>query len=381
MNKLDLKEISKLNDDNKIYEILFNKVFELGNEIIQLKKINYEVLYEDDKDKELYSMSEEIYYQSIWFESFRSLTSYIRDWNFEEFEDISDEVPCEMDYFEMDNQELSRAIVKVYNEVLDEIDSYKKQKERIEKEGIENIEEGLFKGLKEIFCKMLDYKNRKYDKEGSLSDLIEELVLCYSDYKWMFDETYTMLKRFVYKDTMRDDFWMVEADDVEYISSLEFTYKFFAENEDNYKNYNQFYEDITLKEGQTLEDLYDEEREKLKALFVEMLEFLNIEIEDKSNYSTLEILVGKYYPYYYQNLISINGAHKYSYIDLIHTLKTNYDYFKRNYKNHEEDLKYYIKKEEEALEEAKKNGEMLYDPEWIEDLEELKNYFKEYFED
>lgn len=381
MSKLDLKEILELNDDNKIYEFLFEKVFELGKEIIKLKKMKYEVLYEDDRDKELYYMSEEIYYNSIWFESYRSLVRFLYDLNFcdvEEENDVLQEEPI-LD-LDMDNQEVIQTVVKIYNEIIDEIDSYNKQNERIKKEGLKNLEEKLFINLREIFCKMLDYKNRKYNKNGSLGDLIGELVLCYSDYKWMFDETYTMLKRFIYKDTVRDDFWIVKADDVEYISSLEFTYNFFSD-EENYKNYKQYYEDITLKEGQTLENLYDEEKEKLKELFVEMLEFINIEIEDKNNYYALKALVEKYYPYYNENFIIIDGAHTYSYIDLIHTLKINYDYFKRTFKNHKEDYIHYVKKEEEYIEKSKHSDILEYDDFSIKRVEELKSYFKEYFED
>ena len=365
LTKLNKDKILEMNDENKIYEFLFDKVYELGKIIIDTKGIKHEeTVFKDDMDLKLYGIQQDIYYESIWFESYRVVSDWVM-YRYEE--DVLEEKVTN--------------IVKVYNELIDELEEYNGLKQKIEKEGLEKLEGEVLKNLREIFCKMLDYKNRKYNKDGSLSDLIGELVLCYSDYKWIFDETYTMLKRFIYKDTMRDDFWMVKADDVEYISSLEFAYKYFAENEDNYKNYKQYYEDITLKEGQTLKDLYNEEREKLKLLFAEMLDFINIEIEDRNNYYTLEALVREYYPYYSQNLISIEGAHTYSYIDLIHTIKTNYDYFKRTYQNHKEDLIHYIQKEKEELEEAKQNEGLLYDPSWTDDLNKLKERFSDYFKD
>lgn len=365
ISKLNLKKCLELKDEDKIYQFLFDKVFELGKIIIDTKGIKHEEpVFKDDIGLKLYSIQQDIYYNSIWFESYRTLSDQVKY----RYEDDVLEEKVEF-------------IVKIYNELIDELTEYKEQKERIEKEGFEKLDKELKERLREIFCKMLDYKNRKYDKDSSLPQLIDELDLCYSDYKWMFDDTYTMLKsKMVYRNTERDDFWTIHADNVEYISNLEFTYKYFSENEDSYKKYQQYYEDITLKEGQTLKDLYYEEKEKLRNLLIEMLEFINIEIPENTYYNNLEVLVRKYYPFYSSNFTVINGTCNYSYIDSIHVLKSNYDYFKRTYKNHKEMLKIYIKKEEEWFEEAKHNDEILYDSEWIEDLKELKNQFSKYFE-
>ena len=366
ISKLDLKKCLELKDEDKIYQFLFDKVFELGKVIIDIKGIKHEEpgFLKDDIELELYSISQDIYYGSIWFESYRILSDKVR-----------------IQYVNDILEEKAKYIVKLYNNLIDEIDEYKQQKERIEEEGFEKLDKELKNGLKEIFCKMLDYKNRKYNKDFSLPQLIEELELCYSDYKWIFDDTYMMLtSKMVYRNTEIDDFWTIHADNVEYISNLEFTFKYFSKNEDSYKNYTQYYEDITLKEGQTLKDLYDEEREKLRNLFIEMLEFINIKIPDDRHSSNLEMLVKKYYPFYNNNFITINGTCNYSYIDSIHVLKKNYDYFKKTYKNHKDMFKRYIKEEEEWFEEAKHNDEIHYDPEWIDDLNKLKEQFGKYFE-
>ena len=361
VSKIQLKDVLDLNSDEKSYEYLFEKVFKLGEEIIKLKNLKYEVLYENDKDMELFCMREEIYYNSILFESYRSLVSYIRDW----YVDHLDEE------FRYTTEYKSEPIVKVYNELIDDIEEYKETKARIEKEGVKNLEENLVKGLREIFCKMLDYKNRKYNKDGSIFDLISELNLCYSDYKWMFDETYTMLRgKCIYRDTERDDFWQIKADDVEYISNLEFTYNFFAKNEDNYKNYTQYYEDITLKEGQTRKDLYFEQLDKLQELFLEMLEYIKVEIpeEEKNNYYYLRYMVGKHFPYFYHTLIM--GANEYSYIDSIRTEKRKYEYLKSRYKNYEEDIKRYNKEQEELQQRIKEEAENYDELFLLEDEEE-----------
>ena len=364
ISKLDLKKCLDLKDEEKIYQFLFDKVLELGRIIIDEKGIKLEDYYKDTKESELYHIQEDIYYKSIWFESYRTLADWVK---YRLEDDILDEKV--------------KNIVKVYNELVDELDEYNQQKERIKKEGFEKLDKKLKDGLREIFCKMLDYKKRKYNKEASLPELIEELVLCYSDYKWLFDDTYTMLKsRMIYRNTMRDDFWTIHADNVEYISNLEFTYKYFAEDENSYKDYQQFYEDITLKEGQTLKDLCNEEREKMKQLFIEMLEFLNVEIKDRESFTSLELLVKKHYPFYYSNFITMFGTCNYSYIDTIHVWKSNYDYFKRTYKNHKEMLKRYVKDEEEWYEKAKYDDEICFDPDGLNDLEKIKEQYSNYFE-
>ena len=365
MNKLNNEEIQKLEKEEKIQEYLFDKVYELGKEIIKIREIKHEESPDNNRDSEIYRMQQDIYYNSIWFESYRSLSDRIRYWNEDETLD-----------------EKIEFIVKIYNELIDEIEEYQKQKERIEKEGFEKLDKDLQEGLREIFCKMLDYKNRDYKKDSSLLELIEELVLCYSDYKWMLDDTYTMLKsRVIYRNTERDNYWTIHADNVEYISNLEFTYKYFSEDEDSYKNYQQFHEDITLKEGQTLENLYFEEKEKLRLLLIEMLEFIKVEIPKDKNYNSLEYRVNKYYPFYNSNFTLINGTCNYSYIESIQVLKDNYNYFKNTYKDHKNMFINYVKKEEEQYNKSKEDIDILYDPEWYKDLQKLKEEFKDYFEE
>ena len=374
ISKLNFKKCLELEDEEKIYQFLFDRVFELGKVIIETKGIKSDEetsFIKQDKDSKLYRISEDIYYNSIWFESFRHLSNRVIYWNTVDTDGNPEETI----------EEKVENIVKIYNELMVDLEEYKRQKERIEKEGFKKFENELKEDLRDIFCKMLDYKSRQYKKDATLLELIEELILCYSDYKWLFDDTYTMLKsRMIYRNTMRDDFWTIHADNVEYISNLEFTYKYFAEDENSYKNYQQFYEDITLKEGQTLKDLCNEEREKMKQLFIEMLEFLNVEIKDRESFTSLELLVKKHYPFYYSNFITMFGTCNYSYIDTIHVWKSNYDYFKRTYKNHKEMLKRYAKDEEEWYEKAKYDDEICFDPDGLNDLKKTKEQYSNYFE-
>lgn len=332
MHKLTKKEILDLKEDEKINNYLFDKIFELGEKIIKLKKLKYEPLFENNRENELHSMSEHIYYYSVWFDGYRFLAGKA----------IYDDPVNNINY-----------IVRSYNELLHEYRDYQKQKKRIKEIGYEKLFTEATNNLKEIFCKMLDFKNKKYNKDDSLGDLIDKLILCYVDYKYMFDDVDGMLRNCIYKDTERDDFWLIRPDHVEVISCLEFTYHFFADDENSYKNYTKYSEDIILKEGQTLKDLYYEEQEKMKQLYIEMLEFLNVKIEDKNDSTHIEYLIHQNYPFFYQSMI--RGVHEYSYVNLIGILRSNYEYFKENYKNHDELLevykKYYDSYDEESDEE------------------------------
>ncbi len=332
MHKLTKKEILDLKEDEKINNYLFDKIFELGEKIIKLKKLKYEPLFENNRENELHSMSEHIYYYSVWFDSYRFLAGKA----------IYDYPVNNINY-----------IVRSYNELLHEYRDYQKRKKRIKEIGYEKLFTEATNNLKEIFCKMLDFKNKKYNKDDSLGDLIDKLILCYVDYKYMFDDADGMLRNCIYKDTERDDFWLIRPDHVEVLSCLEFTYHFFADDENSYKNYTKYSEDIILKEGQTLKDLYYEEQEKIKQLYIEMLEFLNIKIDDKNDSTHIEYLIHQNYPFFYQSMI--RGVHEYSYVNLIGILRSNYEYFKENYKNHDELLevykKYYDSYDEESDEE------------------------------
>jgi len=365
--KLDLEKLKKIKNEQEIEDYLFDKVYELGLIIIDTKGIKYKKHSTKDRHQELYSISEEIYYESIWFEDFRYLVRQIEN----QFADEPETFEEKIEY-----------IVKDYNELIDDLEEYNKLKDRIEKVGFEKLEAELKEKLKDIFCKMLDYKNRKYKKDATLLELLDELYLCYTDYEGLFDTTYSMLKyRTIHRDTMRDEFWTIHADRVEYISNLEFTYSFFAKDENNYKDYEQYYEDIELKEGQTLKDVCDEEKEKLRLLFIEMLEFINVDIPEKKDYSSLEVLIREYYPYYTDCFTILNGTIIYSYLKTIHYLRDFYDYFKETYKNHKEMLKDYIKRQEEKYGEAKHDEELLFDLVGLDKVNKLKERFSDYFKD
>lgn len=108
--------------------------------------------------------------------------------------------------------------------------------------------------------------------------------------------------------------------------------------ENNYKNMSKYYS-----------NLYDEKMEKFRLLFKEMLDFLNIKYE-KEDFSTLKSLVYENYPYYTQIIINITtklGDINLTYKEILDSLDNIYKYISKNYRNHEQNMKDYIKEQED----------------------------------
>ena len=282
---------------------LNNKILDLGKKICEVKGFNIE-------NYSISNMAEKIYYYSIWFNDYYEITK--------------------LDYDD------KKIILESYDFLLKQIELYKEMKKRIEIEGFEKIENYYKEKLKELFIQMLDYKNRNYNKNANLIELLEEIDLCYHDYKYDWTSLYQMLKgKCNYKSTIRDDLWKVPADNVEYISELEDIYKYFSEEPTRYKKYEQYYEDITLQEGQTLEDLYNEEKQKLYNLYIEILQYNYVRIEDTNNLSLMECNITKIYPKFENTILHLNSVENdiySSYMDDITEIRKTYKYLHDNYK-------------------------------------------------
>lgn len=331
MDIIDINNFSKM-DEEKQYKLLNNNTKKLIKEICKQKNIKIQ-------NNDFYHASEEIYYNSVCFSSAYSLCNrlehYINNKNTEDIEEDEDD-DIDTGYDKLNIYSLD-ATLGVYNDLVKELKNYKEIKKMIAKEGFTKLETKYKKELIEIFYKMLDFKNRKYNKKSTIEELIKEVDLCYHDYYSMWEPLYQILVyNCIYKDTEKDDRWKIMADDVEHLWIIKDTYDFFAEDEERYKNYDNYYEDITLEENQTLEDLYDSERKKLKDLYIEMLNYKNVKIE-KYEESYLALLVEKNYPKFEDSFNYFEYAKSsiyYSYIDLIKITRDLYNSLKKNYKKY-----------------------------------------------
>ena len=313
MEKIDIDDFLKLKrkDRNKMLcEISEN----LCKEICKLKNIEY--------DEDIFYTAKEIYYNSIYFSNFES---YCRDVSHIVREDVKRVKKIEL-----------KNVISSYNGYINKIKKYKQFENKIQKEGFSNLEKKYKENLRSLFNKMLDFKKRKYDKNGALLDLIEEIELCYYDFDYIWSPLYQLLyKKCIYKDTIRDEFWVINADDVEYLDILNRTYEYFSEDEKIYKDYEPYFEEITLEENQTLEDVYNTEIEKIKKLFIEMLKYKNIEIKE-DDYKSIKNQVFKNYEKFQDSLIHYEFIVEHdvhgTYIDMITEIRKEYKYLEENYR-------------------------------------------------
>jgi len=319
MNKLEKEELLNLNSSVKAYKYLFSQIYNLGKQICKLKNLEYSG---NTKEEELESMAEEIYYESFSFELFYNLQNELSRW----------------DNTKERLEEKKIHISTIYNNLVDEINSYNDVFRQIKQEGFENLKKKADDELRNALNIMLEYKKRKFDKNASLIKLLEEIDLCYHDLHWIYTTTFQILTRnCIYRDTPKDEQWPIEVDEVEYILDLNETVFYLIYGEENYKDYEQYFDDIFLEEGQTIEDLYKEKRENLKKLYIEILKYRKVKIKDEDFYR-LQLQVMEEYPFFI-DVINVLNYETESYVEKINTLNSCYIAIKNRYKNYEEELK------------------------------------------
>lgn len=217
-----------------------------------------------------------------------------------------------------------------------------KAKKEIKQKGFEALKKEKIDKLINIFKEMLEYKNKKYDNNWSFSEWLKAVDFSYYYYDYILQETlYKVEYRKLPSDVYEDE--PTEIDDVDVIIALDELYQILTNPEKDYKKYANYYKEIELKEGETYSDLYDKELENFKNLFKEMLDFLNVKYE-KDDFFSLSVLICEHYPYYTDIIINlrnlINVLNK-TYISILYDMQKLYEYFSREYKNHEKNMKEY----------------------------------------
>ncbi len=191
---------------------------------------------------------------------------------------------------------------------------------------------------------MLDYKHKSYDDKWSFEEWIEVIDKYYHFYHDTLEKTLTQIQNNTLCRSIYMDYQVyIKTDDVENLIALDDLYCELDPETGDYKDVADFYEDIELEEGQTYEDLYNEKIEKFVGLFKEMLDYINVKHEENS-FEALKALIRDNFPYYSDNLISLSvmmSNPTETYISLLSSMDSVYNYFAKTYKNHEENLKKY----------------------------------------
>lgn len=323
----DFKEELDNEEYSKIYENIAIKAIEFAQEIC--KERNVKFIYSDEELKsKLYGI---LYTFENYIYACKSIR-YVAD-------NLLDELYVEKEYYIMSNDlENVERIINHYNRSIDEFEDYKTLKMQINEIGFKTLEEEHKTKLINLFKEMLDFKHKNYKEDDSFADLCKKVDIYYNIYHSIFENCF----KAVYSRTVNgknEDRESVELDETEVIMVLKDTYEYLTYEDDDYTKYADFYIDIDLEDGQTLDYVYKELQDRFENLFKEMLDYKKVEYDKKeTSYKKLTDLICKYYPYYKS---SLNNYYFYSdkatYVQLIDYSQRLYNKMSKDYKKHSND--------------------------------------------
>ena len=336
-NKIKIDEFQEYIDKGKL-NIIFNKIadksIELIKKIATMKGFSLEETENIEDRETLFYYFEKLFEEnSAYFQAIPNLMRNFAIWNIELIDGLGET-----------KEEKIEMYIQGYNLILYELEEYEFIKNEIQKKGYEKLKNQKIKKLISAFKEMLDYKNKSYDDKWSFEEWIEAIDKYYHFYHDTLERTLTQIQNNTLCRSIYMDYQVyIQTDDVENLIALDDLYCELDPETGDYKNVADFYEDIELEEGQTYEDLYNGKIEKFVGLFKEMLDYINVKHEENS-FEALKALIRDNFPYYSDNLISLSvmmSNPTETYISLLSSMDSVYNYFAKTYKNHEENLKKY----------------------------------------
>lgn len=186
--------------------------------------------------------------------------------------------------------------IRLYNRVLSSFEKYQKAKAQICEKGYDVLKQQKIDRLIQLFKEMLTYKKVGYEDDWDFSKWIEVMDCKYHFYHEEFvnilDAIYTGSITKNFEDSRYDS---IDVDCVEVILMLDSFYDLLTYKDADYKEFANYYRDFELKDGETYKDLYDREKEKLRKLFMEMLDFLDVSYPS-DDFDSLTSLIREHYP-------------------------------------------------------------------------------------
>lgn len=344
-NKIKIDEFQEYIEKGEL-DVAFDKIADKSIELIKkialMKGFSLEDI-ENIKDREaLFYYFEKLFEEnSALFQTIPNLMRNFTRWN------IAPE-----DDFGITRQQKIEMYIREYNSIVYELEEYENLKEEIQEKGYENLKNEKIKKLISVFKNMLDYKHKSYNDKWSFEEWIEVIDKYYHFYHDTLERTLTQIQGNTLCRSIYMDYQVyIGTDDVENLIALDDLYYELGSETGDYKDFADFYEDIELEEGQTYEDLYDKKKEKFIELFKEMLDYINVKHEENS-FEALKALIREHFPYYSDNITFLSvmmSNPTETYISLLNSMDSAFNYFAKTYKNHEKNLKKYH-------EEIKKDG-------------------------
>lgn len=333
--KLGIEEFQddiKQKQFDKVMDVIENKSMDLIQTIIKEKNIELSLENNADKETKYYAIIRCFDGNNAYFESVLALMDMFLDW-------YSDN---ELKLY--DKKSMVTISVRLYNRVLSSFEKYQKTKEQIGEKGYDVLKQQKIDRLIQLFKEMLTYKKVGYEDDWDFSKWIEVMDCKYHFYHEEFVNildavsTGSITKNF--EDSRYDS---IDVDCVEVILMLDSFYDLLTYKDGDYKEFANYYRDFELRDGETYQDLYDREKEKLRKLFMEMLDFLDVSYPS-DDFDSLTSLIREHYPYYFDTMVSLKvtlADSKSTYIVELNDMEDIYESFSKNYKRHDEFMKQY----------------------------------------
>lgn len=332
----DYQSDIKQGNYEKIMDIIEGRALDLTKEIAAEQNIELSLENNADKEKKYYAIIRCFDGNNSYFESVSALMDMFLDW-------YSDN---ELKLY--DEKSMATICIRLYNRVLSSFEKYQEAKEQICEKGYDVLKQQKIDRLIQLFKEMLTYKKVGYEDDWDFYKWIEVMDCKYHFYHEEFvnilDAIYTGSITKNFEDSRYDS---IDVDCVEVILMLDSFYDFLTYKDGNYKEFANYYRDFGLKDGETYKDLYDREKEKLRKLFMEMLDFLDVSYPN-DDFDSLTSLIREHYPYYFDTMVNLKATladPKSTYIAELNDMEDIYESLSKNYKRHDEFMKKYQEQE------------------------------------
>ena len=328
----DYQSDIKQGNYEKIMDIIEGRALDLIKEIAAEQNIELSLENNANKEKKYYAIIRCFDGNNSYFESVSALMDMFLDW-------YSDN---ELKLY--GEKSMVTICIRLYNRVLSSFEKYQKAKAQICEKGYDVLKQQKIDRLIQLFKEMLIYKKVAYEDDWDFYKWIEVMDCKYHFYHEEFVNlldvvsTGSITKNF--EDSRYDS---IDVDCVEVILMLDSFYDLLTYKDTDYKEFANYYRDFELQDGETYKDLYDKEKEKLRKLFMEMLDFLDVSYPS-DDFDSLTSLIREHYPYYFDTMVSLKvtlADSKLTYIVELNDMEDIYESFSKNYKRHDEFMKKY----------------------------------------
>ena len=328
----DYQSDIKQGNNEKIMDIIEGRALDLIKEIAAEQNIELSLENNANKEKKYYAIIRCFDGNNSYFESVSALMDMFLDW-------YSDN---ELKLY--GEKSMVTICIRLYNRVLSSFEKYQKAKAQICEKGYDVLKQQKIDRLIQLFKEMLTYKKAGYEDDWDFYKWIEVMDCKYHFYHEEFvnilDAIYTGSITKNFEDSRYDS---IDVDCVEVILMLDSFYDLLTYKDTDYKEFANYYRDFELQDGETYKDLYDKEKEKLRKLFMEMLDFLDVSYSN-DDFDSLTSLIREHYPYYFDTMVSLKvtlADPRSTYIVELNDMEDIYESFSKNYKRHDEFMKKY----------------------------------------